>query len=111
MTESNTSYEQLIERALENAIEDRAKASESFDAVRSIFDIDPSDPSSLQGIMLLGQTVPKLLELATKSNEQIIKLAQIREKEKGKTVSSDKKSGPISFNEIKDYMDKKASSE
>lgn len=103
---SETSYEKLIEKALDNAIEDREKASVAYDSVKDIFNIDVNAPESLQGLMLVGQTVPKLLELAHKSNEQIIKLAQLREKEKSKAKKKEK-SGPISMQDIKEYMKEK----
>lgn len=77
----NSSYEELIEQALENAVDDRNRAVEAFEKTKEVYDIDLSDNSSMQGLMLLGQNIPKLLDIAGKSNEQIIKLAQLREKE------------------------------
>lgn len=84
-----TSYEDLIEEALNNAVDDRERAVDAFEKTKEVYNIDFTDQATLQatmsGLMLLGQSIPKLLELANKSNEQIIKLAQLREKEACRT--------------------------
>jgi len=96
-----TKYEDLIEEALENAAEDRERAIEAFEKTKGIYNIDFNNPESMQGLMLLGQSIPKLLELAHKSNEQIIKLAQLREKEASQEKKSKKNSGPMNIDDIK----------
>lgn len=102
---NDTSYEQLIEQALENAIDDRERAVEAFDKTKGAYDIDVEDPSSFQALMLLGQSIPKLLDLANKSNEQIIRLAQLREKEESREKGKkDDKRTPIDMSAIRDYM-------
>lgn len=103
-----TAYEELIEKALENAISDRERAIEAFDKTKSIYDIDPGNASSIQGLMLLGQSVPKLLDIANKSNEQIIRLAQIREKEQARDLKSKEEEEPFNVEEIVNKIEKKS---
>lgn len=82
-------YDQLIEKALDNAIEDRKLAKEAYEQMKDIFDIDVAAPESMQAVMLTGQSAVKLLESMSRSNEQIVKLAQMRQKDKPKEVEED----------------------
>lgn len=88
--DEETSYESLLSEALQNAKDDRSRAVEAFEKTKDIYDVDTKDPETMRGLMLLGQNIPKLLELASKSNEQIIKLAQLREKENPKKSNDDR---------------------
>lgn len=101
-----TSYEDLIEEALVNAAEDRSRAVDAFEKTKKIYDVDFQDAESWKALMLLGQSIPKLLELANKSNEQIIKLAQLREKEDSRVKKKEVTNGPISFADVKDIIEK-----
>jgi hypothetical protein len=75
-------YDKLIDEALENAKSDREQAREAFEKMKPIFDIKATNPETLQGVMLVGQAAVKLLESQSRSNEQIIKLAQLKQKDK-----------------------------
>lgn len=101
----SSTYEELIEEALANANADRARAIEAFDNTKHIYDIDPDNKNveQLQGLMLVGQNIPKLLELAHKSNEQIIKLAQLREKKDSRVNKGEDLSRPITIEDLKKY--------
>lgn len=99
----DTSFEELINKALENAISDRERAVNAYEKLKNIYDIDKSNDETLKGLMLVGQNVSKVLELCQKSNEQIIQLAQIREKDKNK-AKKDEKSTPLDIEEIRQIM-------
>jgi hypothetical protein len=75
-------YDELIDEALANAKEDREQAKEAFEKMKVIFDIDATKAETLQAVMLIGQNATKLLESQSRSNEQIIKLAQLKQKDK-----------------------------
>lgn len=106
---ADTSYEALLEEALANAQEDRNRAVEAFEQTKQIYDVkfDGEDKiETLQGLMLVGQNVHKLLEVANKSNEQIIKLAQLREKENSRKKEDTKGAlfSPGEFEEIRNHL-------
>lgn len=83
-------FEDLLDEALENAKSDRALAKDAFDKMRQIFDkVDVDDASSLQGVMLTGQQAVKLLESMSRSNEQILKAATLKQKDKPKLKEED----------------------
>lgn len=102
--ENDADFDSLLKQALDNALEDRSRAVEAFNKTKHIYDINVEDSdgenesSNLQGLMLIGQNVSKLLEISQKSNEQIIKLAQLR---KEKKVKQDERTGPIDINELR----------
>lgn len=77
-------YDTLIEKALENAIEDRKLAKDAYEHMKDIFEIDKTQPETMQAVMLTGQQAVKLLESMSRSNEQILKLAQMRQKDEPK---------------------------
>lgn len=106
-----TSYEDLIEEALLNASADRERAVEAFEKTKQIYDVDFTDKETMEetmsALMLLGQSIPKLLELANKSNEQIIKLAQLREKEESRKPKEDSDSkAPFDMDAIRQIYEK-----
>lgn len=83
MKEKKTKFDDLVEEALVNAKQDRKLALNAYDSMKQIFeDIDTSNVETLQSVLLVGANAVKLLEQSSRSNEQVIKLAQLKEKEK-----------------------------
>jgi len=82
MNSKKMKFDDLVEEALENAKSDRSLALDAFESLKPIFeDIDRSKPESMQAVLLIGANAVKLLEQSSRSNEQVIKLAQLKEKE------------------------------
>lgn len=75
-------FDELLEEALKNAQKDRNLTMEAYEKMKPIFEIDSEDPQTLQSVMLVGQQAVKLLEQLSRANEQIIKLSQLRQKDK-----------------------------
>lgn len=100
MAQKEADYDSLIEEALSNAIEDRKLTKDAYVKMKDVFDIDVSDPNSLQAAMFVGSSAVKLLEQLTRSNEQIIKLSQLRQKDKSK-VEVDK---PIDLSKLREEL-------
>lgn len=75
-------FEDLLEESLENAREDRKKTQKAFERVESIISAETDE--DIQKMMLVGEKVVKLLEQLTRSNEQIVRLAQLKERSEGK---------------------------
>ena len=108
---SEDKFDELIEIALQNATEDRERAVSAFEKTKDVYDInlegssssdeEGSQTNNLQGLMLVGQNVSKLLEISLKANEQIIKLAQLK---KDKKQEGTKKEGPFSLEELRKSM-------
>lgn len=90
-------FDDLLEEALKNAQEDRSQAREAYSKMKKIFDVDATDPEQLQSVMLVGQNTVKLLEQLSRSNEQIIKLSQLRQKDN----SGSKDRTPFDIEELK----------
>lgn len=104
MSEEDNNFDDLISEALKNALDDRKSAGEAWSKMKEIFDqIDPGEPGTMQGVMFAGSTAVKLLEAKTRANEQIIKLAQLKQKDKpiDKTTKT-----PINLDEIKKEFSK-----
>lgn len=106
--DDDSDFDSLMKTALKNAMDDRDRAVEAFNKTKDIYNINLEAPedgenqsSNLQGLMLIGQNVSKLLEISLKSNDQIIKLAQLR---KEKKIKSDTKS-PFNFDDLKKLRD------
>lgn len=78
MTKKKT-LDELLEEALFNAREDRIKTLEAFEKMKPA--LDASDPDKT---VIMGKTAGDLLEQLTRSNEQIVRLAQIRERQEAK---------------------------
>lgn len=88
------SFESLLNESLANAKTDRQLALEAYNNVKSIFEnVDTTNVNSMQAILLVGQNVVKLLEQSSRSNEQIIRLAQLKEKEESTTKKKDDDEG------------------
>lgn len=96
---SKISLEDLTEEALQNAREDRKKADEMLEQLNKVFDIDLEDQNSMQPAMLIGSHVVSLLEQKTRSNEQLVRLAQIKEREESKLP---KDSGRVTYKDLAD---------
>lgn len=83
MAKKEVRLDEVVDEALSNAREDREKSLEAFDKMK-----DSLDPADMQAAMLIGDKAVKLLEQLTRSNEQIVRVAQIlqrkEEKEKEK---------------------------
>lgn len=78
MPKSKSSLDDLIEQAKENAVEDRDKTLDAYHKLKGALSADTEDETRIA--MLLGPTVISLLEQLTRSNEQIVRLAQILER-------------------------------
>lgn len=97
------SFDDLVDEALENAQEDRSIAKEAFKKMEPIFNIEVDDPSTMQAVMLTGQQAVKLIESMSRSNEQIIKLAQLKQKAKPK-IEDDEEDGPVDMEQLREEM-------
>ena len=91
--------EDLFNKALLNIEEDREKLIELYEKA-----IDGKNFDSVDEVAILGNTAVKILETLNRVNEQIVKLAQIKEREesKGKKESVDK---PFSVDDIRQIME------
>lgn len=79
MSKERKSLEELVQEALENVRDDRGKILEAYNKMKDSLDSEDQEKS-----MLLGNIAVKVLEQLTKSNEQIVRLAQIKEREETK---------------------------
>ena len=100
--EDSPGFDALLEEALLNAQKDRGLTMNAYEKMKPIFEIDSDDPQTLQSVMLVGQQAVKLLEQLSRSNEQIIKLSQLRQKDR--PSSKDRK--PVDLEELKLEMSK-----
>ena len=94
-------FDALLKQALDNAIEDRALTKDAYNKMKGVFEVDPQDPNTLQAAMFVGATTVKLLEQMSRANEQIVKLSQLRQKDKPK---EDGKRRPISVEDLKEHQ-------
>lgn len=97
MGDSKIDLDSLIMEALNNARVDRVSALEAYDGVKKALSL--ADDEDLKNTMLVGDKPIKLLEQMTRSNEQIVRLAQIAEKRDSK--KKEVKKTPISMEDIK----------
>lgn len=95
-------FEELVEEALVNAQKDRELTMAAYDKMEAVFDIDAADPSTLQSVVLVGAQAVKLLEQLSRTNEQIMKLAQLRQKD----VPANKERERINMDDLKIIMNK-----
>lgn len=86
----------LVEEALNNAREDRERTLEAYEGVKDALNTETAD--DLQKTMLVGEKPVKLLEQLTRSNEQIVRLAQILQRKEEK--DGDKKRQPIDLSQF-----------
>lgn len=97
---SDLSFQELVNEALKNAREDRERAKEAYENMKEIFNIDSSDPSTLQAVMLVGAQAVKLIETIASSNDQVLKAAALKQKDKTKNDDL-LKSGPMDIDELR----------
>lgn len=103
-TSKNLEFDDLIEEALVNAKEDRELAKEAFGKLKPMFDVDMNDAETFQAIMFMGASAVKLIESQSRSNEQIIKLAQLKQKDKPKKSSDENE--PFDIDLLKEKLAK-----
>lgn len=96
MTKTNN-LDALVDEALSNAREDREKASDAYERMK---DALSAEESNLNKAMLLGGTTVKILEQLTRANEQVVRLAQIKERRESKEDSKKEKKVPIDISEL-----------
>lgn len=90
MAKKAATFDDLLDEALLNAQKDRERASQAFDKMKAIFDVvDVNDPATLQSVMLTGQQAVKLIESLSRSNDQILKAATLKQKDKPKVAEED----------------------
>lgn len=95
-------FEKLVDEALKNAKKDRDLAGSAFEKMKGIFDqVDLDDPNTLQSVMLTGQQAVKLIESMSRSNEQILKAAQLMQKEEASAKNFDEDDEPFDPEELK----------
>lgn len=102
MGDKKVKFDDLVDEALENAKHDRELALEAYEAMKPIFDeIDAKSPETMQAVLLVGQNAVKLLEQSSRSNEQVIKLAQLKEKESRGKEDEDSEKFDFTLEDIK----------
>lgn len=74
--------EDLVNEALLNVDSDRKKVLDAYQKLEKVFD-------NAEQTMMAGTTAVKLLEQLTKANDQVVKLAQIKERQESRTKSKD----------------------
>ena len=89
--------DELVDQALQNAIEDRDKALEAYNKMKEALSVETT--ANVQTAMLVGTTAVSLLDQLSRSNEQIVKLSQIIERREART-SKDKKR-PLDLEDLK----------
>ncbi len=82
MAKQQSKFEELLDEGLENARKDRKKAEEAYSRVEEVLSVETEE--HIQKLMLVGGTAVKILEQLSRANEQIVKLAQIKERQDGK---------------------------
>ena len=104
MAEKEMEFQDLIEEAIHNAREDRELAKEAFMKMREIYNISPEDPETFQAVMLIGQQTVKLIEAMGDANDQVIKAAALKQKEKPKVKEDEEDDGPVDVDELRRQM-------
>lgn len=78
---------EVVDEALENARSDRGLILEAFEEMKGALKIETSD--DLQRTMLVGEKAVKLLEALTKNNTQLVKIAEMKQKQEEKVVEDE----------------------
>ena len=97
--------EELVEEALKNVQEDRGKILSAHQKLESA--LDAANPEQTA---IMGSTAVKVLEQLTKSNEQIVRLAQIKERQEARTAK-DESDTIFDIEDIKNMYDEKEEKE
>lgn len=92
--------EQLVDEALENIKSDRDKILDAHDKLKSAL-----DATNMEATAVIGGVAVKVLEQLTKSNEQIVRLAQIKERQESRT-KQEESSDVFDIDEINKMYDK-----
>lgn len=100
MSSKKTNFQKLVDEALSNAQGDRGRILDAYEYMRAALEINPKDDEERSTNMLVGGNAVKLLEQATRANEQIVKLAQIKERQENKENESNAKKG-LTLDDIK----------
>lgn len=79
MAKPKKTLEELLEEALSNVQEDRERILAAHDKLKVAL-----DASNVEQTAIMGATAVKVLEQLTKANEQIVRLAQIKEREESR---------------------------
>lgn len=87
-------FDLLAKEALENARQDRELVKESFEKMKRSLSIDTTE--DVQTTMLVGEKAVKLLDLLTKTNSQIVQIAQLSQKKPKKQQDEDEEEFSIS---------------
>lgn len=86
----------LIKEALENARKDRQKTIEAYENTKEALKTETDEDQRLN-VMIADRPI-KLLEQLTRSNEQLVRLAQIREKQISR--KKEEKIKPVSIQDV-----------
>lgn len=91
-------FEEVAEEVLKNARDDRQMALNQIEKLKDVFNIDTKNSESMSAAMLIGGSLVKLIEQLTRSNEQLVRVAQIKEREESKQAVAEK--GPIDLESL-----------
>jgi hypothetical protein len=101
MTEDEKTFDGLVGEALENARSDRDRILEAYEKMKIAL-----DAANAEQTVMMGQTATKLLEQLNKANEQVVRLAQIKERRESKLDDKKKDDGPIDIDDIKELVER-----
>jgi hypothetical protein len=97
-------FQKLLDEALKNAQEDRLIAKEAYNGMRGIWDVDTTQPETMQAVMVAGASAVKLIEAMTRSNEQVVRLAALQQKED--PDEEEEEEAPASIEEMRAALSK-----
>ena len=96
---NKTTLDDLIDEALENVREDRKKTLDAYEKMKISLNAEDKATTSL-----LGDTAVKLLDSLTRGNEQVVKMAQIKERQESKSNKNEKRQ-PLDLAELSNIFD------
>lgn len=91
----------LLNEALANARKDRNLTLEAFEEMKVALRLETDE--DLRKAMLVGEKPIKLLEQLTRSNEQIVRLAQLRERQDSRKKDDARK--PLDLSQLSKIME------
>lgn len=100
MAKEEKDFSQLVNEALENTRRDRDRILDAYEKMKIALNAADSEKT-----IMMGQTAVKLLEQLNKANEQIVRLAQIKEKQESKLGQKKDDSGPLDIDDIKNFVE------
>lgn len=92
--------EELVEEALTNVNEDRKRILDAHEKLKTAL-----DAANQEQTVLMGKTAAVVLEQLTKANEQIVRLAQIKERQESRKSKEEEDSDPFSIDDIQKMYD------